>query len=76
MVFFQFIDINTHIKPRIFYKIDKKINDGLHNNGGLRSFYSKRKIHNVNTIVDYKTAITNDYTCHDFYYKLIDLRML
>lgn len=76
-VYFQFVDINTHIKPRIFYKIDKKIDDGLYNNGNLRSFcYSKRKIHNADTIVDYKTAITNDYTCHNFYYKLIDLRML
>lgn len=76
-VYFQFIDTNTHIKSRVFYKIDQKIDDGLYDNGILRSFcYSNRKVHNAQTSVDYKTAINNNYNCHDFYYKMIDLKML
>ncbi len=76
-VYFQFIDTNTHMKARIFLKIDQKIDDGLYDNGDMRGFcYSKRSEHNKNTQVDYQTAIDKGYTCHDFYYKLIDYNML
>ena len=76
-IYFQFIDTNTHIKPRIFYKLDRKIDDALYDDGYMRSFcYSNRATHNKNTQVDYQTAISKGYTCHDFYYKLIDYDML
>ena len=76
-IYFQFIDENTHIKPRLFLKIDQKIDDGVYDTGDMRSFcYSRRTGHNKNTQVDYQTAIDKGYTCHDFYYKLIDYNML
>ena len=76
-VFFQFRDENTHIKPKIFFGIDKKIDDGVYDTGDMRSFcYSRRTGHNKNTQVDYQTAIDKGYTCHDFYYKLINYDML
>ena len=76
-VYFQFVDTNTHIKPRIFYKIDQKIDDGIYDNGKMRSFcYSNRSVHNASTSIDYKTAINENHLCHDFYYELIGVEML
>ncbi len=76
-VYFQFVDTNTHIKSRVFYKIDQKIDDGVYNEGKMRSFcYSDRTKHDATTSVDYKTAINNGYLCHDFYYELIGVEML
>ena len=76
-VYFQFVDTNTHIKPRVFYKIDQKVDDGVYNEGKMRSFcYSDRTKHDATTSVDYKTAINNGYLCHDFYYELIGVEML
>lgn len=72
-VYFQFVDNNFKIKPKLFYYLDRKIDDGLYDDGLMRSFCynSDRSI-----IVDYSTAITSGYKCHDFYYKLIDYKML
>lgn len=76
-VYFQFIDTNTHVKPRIFLKIDQKLDDSLYDSGNLRGFcYSSRTSHNKGTQVSYQDVVNNGYTCHDFYYKLIDYNML
>lgn len=76
-IYFQFVDITPDIKPRILYKLDRKIDDALYDDGYMRSFcYSNGATHNKNTQVDYQTAIDKGYTCNDFYYKLIDYDML
>lgn len=76
-VFFQFVNLKEKVKSRIFYKIDQKLDDGLYNEGNLRSFcFSDKEQRNPLTSIDYKTAINNNYTCPSFYYKLIDYNML
>ena len=76
-VYFQFIDTGTHIKPRIFLKLDKKLDDSIYDTGDMRGFcYTNRTSSAPNNQIDYQTAINNGYTCHDFYYKLIDYNML
>lgn len=76
-VYFQFIDNDWHMKPRLFFKIDKKLDDGLYDNGDMRSFcYTNRQSSGQKNQIDYQTAINFGKTCHDFYYKLIDYKML
>ena len=76
-VYFQFIDTNTHMKARIFLKIDQKLDDAIYDTGDMRGFcYLNRTSSGISNQIDYQTAIDNGHTCHDFYYKLIDYDML
>ena len=76
-VYFQFIDTGTHIKPRIFLKLDKKLDDAIYDTGDMRGFcYTSRTSSAASNQIDYQTAINLGKTCHDFYYKLIDYKML
>lgn len=71
-IYFQFVNVNAYIKPRVFYKIDQKLDDGLYNKGLLRSFcFSDKDNRTKSTVVDYKDAINNSYPCFNFYYRLV-----
>lgn len=80
-LYFQFAGIQkgsvdkNHIKPKTFYKIDKKIDDGIHDSGIMRSFcYIPKSTHNnKNMPQNYETAINNSYKCYDFYLKFTDI---
>ena len=65
----------SHIKPKIFYKIDKKIDDGIYDSGIMRSFcyISGSKHNNYNMPQKYETAINNNYKCYDVYLKFANV---
>ena len=65
----------NHIKPKIFYKIDKKIDDGIYESGIMRSmcYISGSKHSNDTMPQNYEMAINNNYKCYDFYLKLSDI---
>ena len=76
-IYFQFVPNDTHVKPRIYYHLDQKIDDGVYDTGSMRGFcYSNRTTHDEMTSISYQEAINSGYTCHDFYYKLLDYNLL
>ena len=71
-IYFKFEPNNTHIKPKLYYYLDLKIDDGKYNTGLMRGFcYSSRASNSPQTSVDYQTAIYNGYACYDFFYRLL-----
>ena len=76
-IYFQFVPNDTHVKPRIYYHLDQKIDDGVYNTGSMRGFcYSNRTTHDELTSISYQEAMNLGYTCYDFYYKLLDYNLL
>lgn len=76
-IYFKFEPNNTHIKPKLYYYLDLKIDDGKYNTGLMRGFcYSSRASNSPQTSVDYQTAIYNGYACYDFFYRLLDYNVL
>ena len=66
---------NHHIRPKFFYKMDKKIDDGVYDGGIMRSFcyISGSTYNNNNMPQNYEIAINNNYKCYEFYLKFADV---
>ena len=76
-IYFKFEPNSNHIKPKLYYHLDLKIDDGKYDSGLMRGFcYSNRSANSAGESVDYQTAIANGYTCYDFFYRLLDYNVL
>ena len=60
------------IQAKIFYNIDRKVDDGQSNTGIMRGFCYRDSM----VVNSYQEAISNGYKCNDFYYRLLDYNIL
>ena len=76
-IYFKFEPKTANMKPKLYYHLDLKIDDGKYNSGIMRGFcYSDRAEQTAATSVDYQSAIYNGYTCYDFFYKVLEYSVL
>ena len=76
-IYFKFEPKTANMRPKLYYHLDLKIDDGKYNSGIMRGFcYSDRAEQTAATSVDYQSAIYNGYTCYDFFYKVLEYSVL